>query len=85
MANTAPATEPAKPEESKADKFKRIAENRTNKALDAIAALGGLAAKNNYDYTPEQVSKIIGAMENEISKLKDKFAGKTEATTGFSL
>lgn len=82
---TAPKTEEPKVEETKADKFKRIAEKRTSNALDAIASIGGLAAKNNYEYTPEQVSKIMGALKGEISKLEDKFAGKVEAATGFTL
>lgn len=83
---TAPATdEAAIPGESKADKFKRIAAKRTSKALDAIASIGGLSAKNNYEYTPEQVSKIIGALTAEVAKLNDKFNGKVEIATGFTL
>ena len=70
----AKATEVApKAEETKAEKFARLAVSRTNKALDAIAALGGLAAKGNYEYTEEQVAKIFGAIEAEMSKLQAKF------------
>lgn len=71
--------------ESKAEKFVRLGASRTNKALDAIAAIGGLAAKNNYDYTDEQTAKIFAALEAEIAKVKDKFAGKTETVAGFTL
>lgn len=79
-----PATE-TKVEETKADKFARLAVTRTNKALDAIAMIGGLAAKNNYEYTDEQTAKIIAALEAEVAKIKDKFAGKAEAAVGFAL
>lgn len=74
------------PEETKADKFKRLAESRVSKALSAIATIGGLASKTNYEYTPEQVEKIIGALNAEVTVLANRFA-KPEAVAkgGFSL
>jgi len=84
-AKTEIASVETKVEESKSDKFKRLANSRTSKALDAIASIGGLAAKNNYEYTPEQVSKIVTALTAEIAKVSDKFAGKVEAAVGFEL
>jgi diaminopimelate decarboxylase len=59
--------------ESKADSFKRIAERRVNKALNAIAIIGGLASRTNYDYEPEQVAQIFKALENECNKLATRF------------
>lgn len=76
----APATE------TKGQKFARLATSRTNKALDAIANLGGLASKTNYEYSDEQVAKIFGALEAEMTKLQTKFKNPDAiATTGFSL
>lgn len=72
--------------ETKAEKFTRLAVSRTNKALDAIATIGGLAAKGNYEYTPEQVAKIFGALEAEMTKLQGKFQNPDAVKSeGFSL
>lgn len=73
-------------EETKADKFKRIAENRVSKALSAIATIGGLASKANYDYTDDQVGKIIGALNSEVDVLKNRFAKpEQKVKSGFQL
>jgi menaquinone-dependent protoporphyrinogen IX oxidase len=76
----------ATPAETKAEKFKRLAEARVSKALSAIAVIGGLASKTNYDYTDEQVAKIIGALNAEIEVLGKRFAKPDSvAKGGFSL
>jgi len=81
----ATATTPA-PEKSKAEKFKTLAETRTGKALSAIAVIGGLASTTNYEYTQEQVDKIIGALTAEVAVLANRFANpKAVAKGGFSL
>lgn len=87
---TAPASESegtAKPNETKAEKFTRIATGRTNKALNAIASLGGLASKANYDYTSEQWEKIYSALLAEMNKVKAKVdaGGTVTNDAGFSL
>ena len=72
--------------ESKADAFKRIGERRLNAALGAIASIGGLAAKANYDYTDEQVNTITKHLENEVIKLANRFKNpNTPANTGVTL
>lgn len=72
--------------ETKADRFKRLAIARTNKALDAIANIGGLANKGNYEYDDEAAKKILQALEGEVVKLAAKFTNPTAtATEGFTL
>ena len=84
--NEAAATATQAAPSAKAIKFKDLAEKRTAKALDAIANLGGLSAKNNYEYTAEQVEKITGAMTAEIERLKLRFANPAAKTENkFSL
>ena len=79
----APATEAT---ETKAEKFVRLGQARTEKALNAIANIGGLASKTNYDYTDEQVAKIFGALEAEMTKLQSRFKNPAAvATGGFTL
>ena len=57
--------------ESKRDRFKRIAENRTNKIINMIDLLGNCSHKNNYEYTVEEVKNIFNAIESslKISKM----------------
>lgn len=73
MANAPKTTEAAtetKTEETKAEKFKRLAVVRMNKALEFIEKLEGLSNKNIYEYTPEQVEKIVGTLRTRIDKLE---------------
>ena len=76
----APATNEAT--ESKAEKFVRLGQSRTEKALSAIANIGGLASKTNYEYTDEQVTKIFGALESEMTKLQARFKNPASVQTG---
>ena len=58
--------------ESKADKFKRLAAKRTNNALKQINNLGNLST-SAYEYTPEQVEKIFGALQGALDECRAKF------------
>jgi len=70
--------------ESKGDKFVRVAENRTNKIIDMIRLLGNCSNKAVYDYSDEEVKKIFGAIENELKIAKGKF-GNFEKEDKFKL
>lgn len=71
-------------QESKADKFKRLATMRTNNALKAMNGLGKLAS-SSYEYTPEQVEKIFQALQKTLDNAKDKFTKKAEEEEEFTL
>jgi ABC-type Fe3+-hydroxamate transport system substrate-binding protein len=58
---------------SKNERFKRIASARTNKILEQIRLLGNCANKNNYSYSEEEVKKIFAAIESELKATKSKF------------
>lgn len=60
-------------QETKRDKFIRLAEARTNKIIDMVQLLGNCANSNVYDYTQQDVEKIFGAIEAEIRETKKKF------------
>ena len=86
MAKTeTPADEQAVAGESKADAFKRIAARRTNKALDALAVLENTFNKNNYEFTAEQTSAIVAALNAGIAKIEKRAAGEAPNKTGFAL
>ena len=64
--------------EQKRERFKRIAENRTNKIINMIDLLGNCANKNNYEYTEEDVKSIFNAIESSLKISKMKFIEKQE-------
>ena len=73
-------------EETKRDKFVRVAEARTNKIIDMIQLLGNCANTNNYDYTQQDVDIIFGAIEAELREAKKKFnKPETKKNTRFTL
>lgn len=72
-------------EESKREKFVRLAEARTNKIIDMIKLLGNCSNSRVYDYTQKDVDKIFGAIESELKEARRQFsksdAKKTERFT----
>ena len=60
--------------ESKEDKFKRLAEARTNKALDTIRSIAKLANKNHYEFNDEDTKMIFSALRKEVSEAQSAFA-----------
>ena len=60
----------------KRERFKRIAENRTNKILEQIRLLGNCSNKHNYDYTDEDIKKIFSVIENELKEAKLKYTSQ---------
>lgn len=64
-------------EESKSQKFKRVAGNRTNKILDLIRILGNCSNTSIYEYTQEDVNKIFNAIETELKVAKQKYQVST--------
>lgn len=65
--------------EVKSLRFKRVAENRTNKIIDQIRLLGNCANTSNYEYTEEEVRKIFLAIENELKNTKMKYQAKANS------
>ncbi len=59
--------------ETKRDKFVRLAEARTNKIIDMLRLLGNCSNSSTYEYTQEDVDKIIAAIETEVREAKKKF------------
>jgi len=67
-------TAPEAPKKTKREKFVDLANTRTAKAMSAIAVIGGLASKTNYDYTDGDVTAITTALRAEIDVLEKRFA-----------
>lgn len=62
-----------KEQETKRDKFVRLAEARTNKIIDMIQLLGNCSNSSAYDYSQQDVEKIFAAIETELREAKKKF------------
>ena len=59
--------------ENDRDKFVKLASMRVSKALKGIQLIGNLSNRSNYDYTEEDVAKILKALQDEIGACKRKF------------
>jgi hypothetical protein len=59
--------------ESRRQRFKRLATKRVNNTLNQLRILGNLANKSYYDYNEEDVFKMIRALQSQLSSLKGKF------------
>lgn len=66
-------------QESRNERFRRLASKRTNEILEKIRILGNCSNKSSYDYTEEEVNKIFSEIEKQLKLTKAKFlAGKRE-------
>lgn len=59
--------------ETKREKFVRIAEARTNKIIDMVQLLGNCSNSATYEYTDADVEKIFAAIEFEVKEARKKF------------
>lgn len=62
-------------EESRHERFKRLAARRTNDILEKIRILGNCSNKSSYDYTEEEVNKIFNEIDKQLKLTKAKFLG----------
>lgn len=74
------------PNETKREKFVRLAEARTNKIIDTLQLLGNCSNTSAYEYTQQDIDQIFNAIEAEVREAKKKFS-KIESTksTKFTL
>jgi len=74
-------------QETKEQKFVRLATKRTQAALGKIKLIGNLAS-SSYRYTPEQAAKIISSLRQAVDGLEGQFnkvRGAGRAEQSFSL
>lgn len=58
---------------NESEKFKRLAEKRTNEVLKKLRILGNCANRNAYDYSEDEINKIFSAIEKATKEVKSKF------------
>lgn len=70
--------------ESKGDKFKRLASKRVVNAIQKIELIANLSA-SSYESTPEEVTKILAALQGSVDKVKAAFSKQKIDKTVFKL
>ncbi|MEG0051442.1 MAG: hypothetical protein RR712_04615 [Terrisporobacter sp.] len=65
---------------TKEDRFKRLAQQRTRNVLKSLKILGNCSNKSSYEYTEEDLKKIFSAIEIEIKNTKNKFYGTLDSS-----
>lgn len=79
------ANVPKEKDETKADKFRRLAVSRTGKSIAAIKNLIPLSNRSNYEYTPEQVKRIVTALSDAIMDVTKAFSQDRTVKSEFTL
>ena len=64
--------------ESKAEKFRRVAEARVNKIIKMVRLLGNCANPQTYAYDAAQLEKIFAALQDELSAAKERFSDSSK-------
>ena len=63
-------------EETRRERFKRVAARRTNEILNKIRILGNCSNKSSYSYSDEDVQRIFSVIEKELRFVKAKFTNR---------
>jgi len=59
--------------ETRQERFKRLAALRTNEVLRRLKVLGNCANRGMYEYTEEEIKKIFSTIDNKLREVKAKF------------
>ncbi len=65
---------------SRKERFKEVAGRRVQKVLDDIDSLSNCANKSTYEYTDEEIRKMMRAINEKVTLLKLAFT--TSSKTG---
>ena len=63
-----------KNEETKREKFVRIAQARTNKIINMIQLLGNCSNQSLYEYSQKDVNKIFNTIQTELDEAKKRYS-----------
>jgi len=64
--------------EDKHNRFRRLAEKRTNKIIEDIRILGNCSNRSNYYYTKDEIDKVFSAIVTELKETRNKFIFKNK-------
>ncbi|MGH9581937.1 MAG: hypothetical protein ACRD4O_03245, partial [Bryobacteraceae bacterium] len=67
-------------------KFVELATKRVNAAIKDLRLIGNLGNRSNYDYTEDDVRKIVRALQRELDTVRARFSETSSgADTTFQL
>jgi hypothetical protein len=64
---------------SRKERFKDVAGRRVQKVLDDLDSLSKCANKSTYEYTDEEIRKMIKAISDKVSLLKMAFTASSKS------
>jgi hypothetical protein len=67
---------------SKHEKFRTLAEARTNKAIEAILRIGNLSNRQIYDFEDAEVRKVVRALKDAVASVEARFESPRGKTGG---
>ena len=65
--------------ETPEEKFRRIAETRTNNVLNKLRVLGNLSNRQVYSYSEKDIHKIFSVINRQLKEVKAKFSTQKQA------
>ncbi|TAL83311.1 MAG: hypothetical protein EPN75_01410 [Beijerinckiaceae bacterium] len=76
-----------KPNQSeKRQKFRELAESRTNRAVEAILRIGNLSNRQIYEWDDAEVKKVVRALREAVAVVESRFESpKGKLAGGFKL
>ena len=64
--------------ETPEERFKRLANSRTNAVLDKLRIIGNLSNRQLYDYSEDDIDKIFSAINKQVREIRAKFQPEKE-------
>jgi hypothetical protein len=58
----------------KREKFRVLAERRTNAAIEAILRVGKLSHRQAYEFDEQDVKKIVRALRSSVTEIEERFS-----------
>lgn len=58
---------------TKAERFKRVAAPRVQRVLDSLDNLAKCSGKNNYEYSSDEVHKMLRAIKTKLRSVEQRF------------
>lgn len=78
---------PIPADETKRQRFVRLVDPRVTRAIAAIRRIGKLGGANssNYEFSQDDVDKIVAALSHEVTRLDETMVRGRQASPAFSI
>ena len=68
-----------KENETKSEKFVRVANGRTKKAIKQLRLIKQVVGSKNYDVDGEQVNKLVNVLYDEVTAIANAYKARTQS------